>query len=166
MCRRLYQWKQSVHPNTSLTGSSYAWRKQFSAVLTAVGLTDFDFRLYSLRRGAATHYFQLYGNFDKLLMMGRWQAVATARIYINDGLSVLAEMSLPWNPYTKNLRSQYLKSLTSSLPKLDPSTKKYSSQARGRWKKAQKRSGEVHQGCEQKGEGPQYLGFGRVLGWP
>lgn len=150
VCRRLHQWKVAVHPNSSLTGSSYAWRKQFSSVLTATGLDHFDFRPYSLRRGAATHYFQLYGNFDKLLIMGRWQAVATARIYINSGLAVLAEMTFPWTSFSRNLRSQYLKSLTVPLPKLDPGTKKESSQNRGRWKRVTKRSTKgVHRGCER-----------------
>lgn len=139
VCRRLYQWKQSSPAHASLTGSNYAWRKRFATVLTAVGLDGIDYRPYSLRRGGATHFFQLYGNFDKILVLGRWQSIATARLYINEGLAVQAELSIPWSPFTRNLRSQYLKSLTVSLPKLDPSTKKASSQGRGS-RKQQKKS--------------------------
>lgn len=133
VCRRLFQWKGVVHPETLLTGPSHVWRKQFADTLKAVHLHKFDFRPYSLRRGGATHYFQLHGRFDSLLVLGRWQAAATARIYINEGLAVLAELSLPWTPFTKNLRSQYLTSFTKPLPKLERTKK--SSQNRGRWSK-------------------------------
>eukprot|EP00435_Cladocopium_sp_Y103_P017447 s824_g4.t1 len=87
VCRRLFQWKNQVRSDASLTGKAHAWRKHFSAVLTAVGLDQFDYRPYSLRRGGATHYFQLHGRFDSLLILGRWQSASTARIYINEGLS-------------------------------------------------------------------------------
>eukprot|EP00438_Fugacium_kawagutii_P007999 Skav234605 [mRNA] locus=scaffold5214:352284:358006:- [translate_table: standard] len=134
VCRRLLQWKNSVHPNSLLTGTNYAWRKQFASILEALHLDEMGYRPYSLRRGGATHYFQLYGNFDKLLILGRWQAIATARLYINEGLSVLTQLTIPWNPPNRVFRSQYLKSLTQPLPKLDPETKTRSSQTRGRWK--------------------------------
>ena len=139
VCRRLYQWKQHVKANTSLTGPAHIWRQQFAAYLSALNLSHFEYRPYSLRRGGATYYFNLLGSFDKLLVLGRWQAAATARIYINDGLSVLTELNIPWNPYLRNLRSQYLKSLTHTLPKLELT--KQASKGRGHWKKKGKKDG-------------------------
>ena len=136
VCRRLFQWKHTVTSETSLCGPSHKWRKTFNDVLEAVGFDQFDFRPYSLRRGGATHLFQLHGRFDALMVLGRWQAASTARIYINSGLAVLAEISLPKNRFINNLRSQYLSSLTKPLAQLELTKKP--SQRRGRWKRAQK----------------------------
>lgn len=145
ICRRLYQWKAACHAESSLTGPAHKWRKQFSDFMSALNLSDFDFRPYSLRRGGATHHFQLFGSFDTLLVLGRWQAAATARIYVNDGLSRLAELTIPWTPFTKNLRSQYVSSLTKPLAKLELT--KRASQSRGRWNKRVSAKGKLHRGC-------------------
>ena len=119
VCRRLFQWKSKVSGPTSLTGPAHVWRKQFADTLEALGLTHLQYRPYSLRRGGATHYFNLLGSFDKLLILGRWQAAATARIYVNEGLAVLTELHIPWTGFLRNLRSQYTRSLTQVLPKLE-----------------------------------------------
>ena len=137
VCRRLFQWKQLARPSASLTGPSHVWRKTFSQSISAVGLSTFDFRPYSLRRGGATNYFQIHGRFDALLVLGRWQSASTARIYVNEGLAVLSNITLPWNRFSRNLRSQYLNSLTKPLAKLELT--KPTSQNRGRWKKGAKR---------------------------
>ena len=137
VCRRLHQWKQNVSASTSLTGPSHKWRKQFADTLEAVNLHTLQYRPYSLRRGGATHYFNLFGSLDKLLLLGRWQAATTARIYLNEGLSVLTELKIPWTPFSRNLRNQYNRSLTQPLPKLEFT--KQASQARGRWKKKPKK---------------------------
>ena len=50
---------------------------------------------YSLRRGGATHGFRHHGSFDKLLAQGRWAAPKTAKVYINEGLAILAEIKVP-----------------------------------------------------------------------
>ena len=140
VCRRLFQWKKQASSSSSLTGPAHIWRKQFNDTLDAVGLADLLYRPYSLRRGRATHFFTLSGSFDKLLLLGRWQAAATARIYVNEGLSVLTELKQSWNPFTRNLRQQYVRSLTHPLPKLELT--KRASQNRGHWKKRGKRSTE------------------------
>ena len=136
VCRRLFQWKSAASPDMLLCGQSHQWRKRFADVIKAVKFDRFDFRPYSLRRGGATHLFQVQGRFDALLVLGRWQAAATARIYINSGLAVLAEITIPWDAFTRNLRSQYLTGLTKPLAKLELT--KPASQRRGRWKKRSK----------------------------
>ena len=137
VCRRLHQWVKQAPGNTFLCGQPHQWRKQFSFILEALKLDQFQYRPYSLRRGGATHYFQTYGSFDKLLVLGRWQAASTARIYVNEGLSVLTSLKIPWNPFLRNLRSQYMRCLTQPLAKL-VSTKK-PSQKRGKWKRSSKK---------------------------
>ena len=85
------------------------WRKLLNDTLTAVGLDKAIFDHIPSDAGGATHFFSTQPSFDKLLVHGRWQAVKAARIYVNEGLSVLAELQLPHTPFTKNLRSQCLK---------------------------------------------------------
>ena len=138
ICRRLYAWKKDVSQDTFLAGTAYMWRKKFADTLQAVHFQDFDFRPYSLPRGGATYYFQLTGSFDKLLTLGRWVAISTARIYVNDGLAILAEITLPWTPSNRNFRSQYLKSFTQPLSPV--ARTKRASNPRGRWNRAQKDS--------------------------
>ena len=118
--RRVRQWLHSPHTPNSLTGSPAQWRKLFSAALADLGFADFDFRPYSLRRGGATFLFQRQGSFDKLLLHGRWQSSKTARLYINEGVAVLAELKLTWSSYSRTLRTQYLNSVSKSLPSLEP----------------------------------------------
>ena len=139
VCQRLHQWVKMCKPNDSLTGPSHQWRKKFNDFLHAVGLDGYQYRPYSLRRGGATHYFNLWGSFDKLLVLGRWNAAATARIYINSGLAVLTDLQVNWTPLQRRLRTQYVSSLTAPLPKLEHTKRKPSSQNRGRWKKGAKK---------------------------
>ena len=91
--RRLQQWKASRV--TFLVPSAHQWRAKFTDYLNALGLAEFEFRPYSLRRGGATFWFTKHGSLDRLLLQGRWSAVKTAKIYINSGLATLAEMRLP-----------------------------------------------------------------------
>jgi len=149
VCRRLYQWKSQVNGTALLTGPAHKWRKTFNEVITAVGFDCIDYRPYSLRRGGATHYFTLHGRFDSILILGRWQAAATARLCLNEGLATIAELSLPMTRFSKNLSIQYLSSLTKPLPKLELT--KNPSQKRGRWKRAKNNT----RGVSSMGEGLQ-----------
>ena len=92
---RLKAWKKNSPLNDLLCGSHSAWRGKFNQCIEQLGLEEWSFRPYSLRRGGATHWFSKHGNLDRIMVMGRWQAQRTARIYINEGLSVLAEMAIP-----------------------------------------------------------------------
>eukprot|EP00435_Cladocopium_sp_Y103_P047692 s849_g14.t1 len=115
VCRRLHQWKLTASPDKLLAGSPHSWRKRLSEILTAVHLDQSDFRPYSLRRGGATYYFQVHGRFDSLLVLGRWQVAATARLYINEGLSALAEISLPRGTYGTQRQAWHLATWTFTL---------------------------------------------------
>ena len=75
---------------------------------------------------------------DKLLIAGRWQSQKTARIYVNQGLAVLAELKIPKTPFSVTLRKQYVNSLSSLLPPLEPVSLR--SQVRGRRKEHRKRN--------------------------
>ena len=89
------QWKSIAAPTAGFASSPARWRSLFNQSLESLHLQHFDFRPYSLRRGGATWWFNRHHSLDKILLQGRWQAPKTARIYINDGLAVLAELQLP-----------------------------------------------------------------------
>ena len=125
----LWQWKEKNKPKTFLCPKDHEWRRLFKACLDAL-LTLFEFRPYSLRRGGATFWFGKRGNLDKLLVVGRWQAAKTARIYINEGLAVLNELRLPSKallPFTRVFHNR------TSLPPAHLSKRGRRSK-RGTWK--------------------------------
>lgn len=64
----------------------------------------------------------------------------------NEGLSVLAELQLPWSRFAKTFKTQYLTSLSKALPKLELGSSK-KTQSRGHWKRP-KRRGECEIFCE------------------
>ena len=140
----------------------------FTKATEALKLNDLHLRPYSLRRGGATFWFNQHGSFDKLLVQGRWAAARTARVYLNDGLAQLADMSLSNSvliPYVNLYRRS---------PNLEPGPPQGGSRSGGRGAKARKgrkvkflafsvmrasisRSGEVgetsHQGWSESGTG-------------
>ena len=120
--RRLWQWKQASSPGSSLCAPPHKWRKMFNDTISSLGLTDFQYRPYSLRRGGATFYFQRHGQLDRLLIQGRWQSAKTARLYINSGLATLAETELKLTPHARVFHKQFLRSQQSPLPQLEHAT--------------------------------------------
>jgi len=91
------QWKQNASLNTPLAHSPASWRGLFTECLEALELSHFNFRPYSLRRGGATYWFQKHGNLDRILVQGRWLAHKTARVYLNEGLALLAQTRINFN---------------------------------------------------------------------
>ena len=91
----LCKWKNSARPHEPLCETPAQWRSKFNECVQAVGLQDLGLRPYSLRRGGATYWFSKHGSLDRVIVLGRWAAAKTARIYINDGMATLAEMAIP-----------------------------------------------------------------------
>ena len=58
-------------------------------------LEKLNYMPYSLRRGAATSAYREGMGFDQLLSKGRWQHIATARLYLDQALQELAAISIP-----------------------------------------------------------------------
>ena len=71
------------------------FRKAFKEHLERLHLSDIHYFPYSLRRGGATSQFRATNNLAWVTVQGRWASQATARIYINDGMSAVAEQSFP-----------------------------------------------------------------------
>ena len=80
---------------TLLKCSANHFKNWFSSSLEFLGLGHFGFRLYSLRRGGATHDFRVHGSVSRTLLRGRWSGTSVARIYVTEGLALLTQMHFP-----------------------------------------------------------------------
>ena len=129
--RRLVQWKHSKVKQ--LTPSPSAWRKLFSGTLCALGLETFGFRPYSLRRGGATFWFSKHGSMDRLMVQGRWSAPRTAKIYINEGVAILAQLNIPFGPL-RGFLNIYHQALLVPLPQLERTRRSSSTGGTGKRK--------------------------------
>ena len=92
--------KAGVAPGTAsdfyiFPGSEARFYKLFEEGLDALGLREFGFRPYSLRRGGATAYYRATRSMSATLERGRWSTARVGRIYINDGLAKEVELRLP-----------------------------------------------------------------------
>lgn len=121
--RRLWQWKAHAKPGDSLCPAPHVWRKLFNQTIESLSLADYEYRPYSLRRGGATFDFQHHGQLDRLLIQGRWQSSKTARLYLNQGLAVLAETQLKLQPHAKIFLNQFRRSKQLLLPPLEHANK-------------------------------------------
>lgn len=70
------------------------FRALFDDMCRELGLENWNFKPYSLRRGGATTHFQVHQSMSSVCVRGRWQNERTARLYINSGLAALASASL------------------------------------------------------------------------
>ena len=77
---------------------SHVFRRVFNEGIAALKCDGWGFMPYSIRRGGATDLWRTSGALSKVTLRGRWQQASTARIYVNDGLAVLAEQKLPKEP--------------------------------------------------------------------
>jgi len=68
-------------------GTPAAFRAACDAYMLQLNLQGCGFRLYSLRRGGATHDFRSHGSWDITCDRGRWGDANTARIYLKDALA-------------------------------------------------------------------------------
>ena len=76
-------------------GSEVRFYDLFAKALVELGLQDFGFRPYSLRRGGATAYYRATRNMAATIERGRWASIRVARIYINDGLAKEVDLRIP-----------------------------------------------------------------------
>ena len=135
------RWKAIATSSTPLVPSAIKWRGLFSECLEALKLDSFQFRPYSLRRGGATWWFSKHQNLDRLLVQGRWAAQKTARIYINEGLAMLARTQIDFQlpQFRSYLQIFNHTARTLHFTTLEPSAS--ASRAGGRGKKLSNKKG-------------------------
>ena len=95
VCLRLQSWIRS-HPQQPLISvSPETWRRRFKAALSALGLEALQFQPYSLRRGGATFWFNKWHSLGQVCVLGRWQSLSSARLYLNEAVALLGEIKMP-----------------------------------------------------------------------
>eukprot|EP00438_Fugacium_kawagutii_P005653 Skav226155 [mRNA] locus=scaffold3275:8981:13610:+ [translate_table: standard] len=75
--------------------SPQKFRELWKSVVSHLGLTEFHYLPYSLRRGGATSAYRNGATFDQLVEKGRWKHIQTARLYLDQGLQEAATLSIP-----------------------------------------------------------------------
>eukprot|EP00438_Fugacium_kawagutii_P027994 Skav202945 [mRNA] locus=scaffold422:428893:433714:+ [translate_table: standard] len=146
--RRIKQWLDDPHSPQQLTGTPHQWRKLFNETITALGWESLELRPYSLRRGGSTFQFRQHGSLDRLMLHGRWLAAKTARLYVNEGMAVLTSIAIPWNKFTRTLRTQYLHSVSLPLPPLEPLRSRAGAGGKRNKNKAHQRKKELRRSCK------------------
>ena len=92
---RLSEIVWQLHPLDRLvTFSAPQYRDWFRKCMDLLGLSNLKFQPYSIRRGGATHWYMESQSLESTLYRGRWSALSTGRIYITEGYSLLAQLSL------------------------------------------------------------------------
>ena len=130
----LWHWKSTHGDHDFLTSKPHVWRETFNTCLDSLQLESWGFRPYSLRRGGATALFVKTSSLDHVLIAGRWTAIKTAKIYLNSGLAMLADLKVD-----RKLLAPFHLVFSNALkvpPKFEPALKK--SRAGGRGKKNHK----------------------------
>ena len=74
--------------------SVYRFRAIWKEAVMALKLEAFKVQPYSIRRGGATSAYRNGMTFEELVSRGRWSHLATARIYLDEGLQELAAIQL------------------------------------------------------------------------
>eukprot|EP00438_Fugacium_kawagutii_P011317 Skav205072 [mRNA] locus=scaffold142:444791:445402:- [translate_table: standard] len=72
-------------------------RDLWKQVVAHLGLEQFHFLPYSIRRGAATACYVNGATFDELLEKGRWKHIATASLYIDQAAQEYTQLTMPRN---------------------------------------------------------------------
>lgn len=71
------------------------FRTEFKSLCQSFRVAHLLFKPYSLRRGGATYLLQEGVALEAILLRGRWKSVSVARLYLEDGLSLIPSLRLP-----------------------------------------------------------------------
>eukprot|EP00438_Fugacium_kawagutii_P035450 Skav216631 [mRNA] locus=scaffold1255:7240:22746:+ [translate_table: standard] len=75
--------------------SAQRFRTEFRSLCQSFRVAHLDFKPYSMRRGGATFLLQEGVPLEAILIRGRWKSVSVARLYLEDGLSLIPSLRLP-----------------------------------------------------------------------
>lgn len=109
LAHRLRLWKSQVPPHTPLIPWPAAkFRSQFKLALKEAGLASFDFKPYSLRRGGATDLWLTTHNYSLVAHTGRWTSERTLRVYIQDSIALLTDLTFTPTASQQRLRHSWI----------------------------------------------------------
>ena len=92
--------------------SAQRFRTSFRHMCSCFHLQNLNFQPYSLRRGGGTFLLQHGVALEQILLRGRWQSLAAARVYLQDGLANLTDIRL--STASKELLSRFNSHFTAS----------------------------------------------------
>lgn len=102
------RWKSSVSDDAFLVPwSGSKFRSFFQEVLNHSGLLSYKFKPYSLRRGGATDLWMTCRNYSQIAHVGRWSAERTVKIYIQDNIALLTDLSFVRTPLQSRYHKQW-----------------------------------------------------------
>ena len=93
-------------PQLLVQDSIFQFRRLWKQAVVELQLSQWKILPYSIRRGGATSAYKRGMSFEELMQQGRWSNVATARIYLDEGLQELQNFSL--TPPSRQLLEQAL----------------------------------------------------------
>lgn len=124
----LRPWKTVAPPDQFLVSwSSSKFRSEFHRALVAAGLLQYGYKPYSLRRGGATALWLDTHNYSHVAHQGRWSTERTLKVYIQDSISLLTDISFRPNQLQKQLISQW-----DAVSRVEPSSSSRKGRGRGR----------------------------------
>ena len=68
------------------------FRARFNTALRFFRLDLNAYKLYSIRRGGATHDFRSHGQLSRIQIRGSWGSARVCRIYINESLAMMSQV--------------------------------------------------------------------------
>ena len=96
-CSILARWRELTAgrmPGDSIyVGGARGFRKLFDKITNMLKLpSGLLYKPYSIRRGAATTFFRIFGSMSKTCVRGRWNNERSCRIYINEAVQTMANI--------------------------------------------------------------------------
>ena len=93
--RFVYEHARNLHADDLLCNLSvHRVRLVFNLLCDQFHLSGFGLNLYSFRRGGATHDFLAHSSAERTIIKGRWQNLATARLYLQEGVAALLDLRM------------------------------------------------------------------------
>lgn len=87
-------WQLTSRPTQFLVPWSQAqFRTGWNKAMADLGLVEYGFKPYSLRRGGATELYLTTHNSGYITRQGQWTNERTTRVYIQDSLALLTELT-------------------------------------------------------------------------
>ena len=83
-----------MYGGDTIIAAPASFQHWWKRAIAELGMDPEVFRPYGLRRGGATSFFSRSGSLETTLFRGRWSSIRTARAYIVEGMSLLAQLSL------------------------------------------------------------------------
>ena len=109
----LQAWKSAHGPTAMLVNlAPSTFRAWFAKGLEATGLSRAKYKPYSLRRGGATQVCLESQSYSAVCQRGRWASEKTTRIYIQDSVALLTELSSSLSPIQKQCQNVWVRLLS------------------------------------------------------